>query len=184
MLRWAQERRGPPPKSKGGPEARRFEKSHQPGSPGGAKAPPGLEGYFFFAFLAFLAFFAFFAFLAIASSFGLMGGNATRGMLGGGPASQYPQIQSHQIRSALLHTAMPLSSRYPQLLRAFTGFSPVVMRRAPQNRLTRPELRRSSGVRVNEVRRRRRFCTDPEQANAARRPLHQFNTTVSNVARR
>ncbi|HET6838653.1 MAG TPA: hypothetical protein VFH41_02840, partial [Bradyrhizobium sp.] len=43
------------------------------GCPGGAKAPPGLEGYFFFAFLAFLAFFAFFAFLAIASSFGFNG---------------------------------------------------------------------------------------------------------------
>ena len=54
------------------------------GCPGGAKAPPGLEGYFFFAFLAFFAFFAFFAFLAIASSFGLMEGNATRGMLGEG----------------------------------------------------------------------------------------------------
>jgi hypothetical protein len=40
------------------------------GCPGGAKAPPGLEGYFFFDFLAFFAFFAFFAFLAIASSFG------------------------------------------------------------------------------------------------------------------
>jgi hypothetical protein len=54
------------------------------GCPGGAGAPPGLEGYFFFAFLAFLAFFAFFAFLAIASSFGLVEGNATRGMLGEG----------------------------------------------------------------------------------------------------
>ncbi|HET6839054.1 MAG TPA: hypothetical protein VFH41_04885 [Bradyrhizobium sp.] len=54
------------------------------GCPGGAKAPPGLEGYFFFDFLAFFAFFAFFAFLAIASSFGLMEGNATRGMLGEG----------------------------------------------------------------------------------------------------
>jgi hypothetical protein len=54
------------------------------GCPGGAMAPPGLEGYFFFAFLAFFTFFAFFAFLAIASSFGLMDGNATRGMLGEG----------------------------------------------------------------------------------------------------
>jgi hypothetical protein len=47
-------------------------------SPGGAKAPPGLESYFFLAFLAFFAFFAFFAFLAIVSSQGLMDGNATR----------------------------------------------------------------------------------------------------------
>jgi len=37
----------------------------------------------FLAFFAF-AFLAFFAFLAIASSLGLMGGNATRGMLGEG----------------------------------------------------------------------------------------------------
>jgi hypothetical protein len=80
---------------------------------------------------------------------------------------------------------MPLSSRYPQLLRVFTGFSPVAMRRAPQNRLTPPELRgSSSGVRVNDVRRPAPFLTDAEQANAARCPLHQFNTTVSNVARR
>jgi hypothetical protein len=55
------------------------------GCPGGAEAPPGLEGYFFFAFLAFLAFFAFFAFLAIASSFGLMDGKLRhRGLLGEG----------------------------------------------------------------------------------------------------
>ena len=54
--------------------------------PGRSEAPPGLEGYFldFLDFLAFFAFFAFFAFLAIASSLGLMGGNATRGMLGEG----------------------------------------------------------------------------------------------------
>ena len=55
------------------------------GCPGGASAPPGLEGYFFaLAFFTFFAFFAFFAFLAIASSLGLMDGNATRGMLGEG----------------------------------------------------------------------------------------------------
>jgi hypothetical protein len=41
--------------------------ARQSGSPGGAWAPPGLEGYFlaFFAFFTFFAFFAFFAFLAI-----------------------------------------------------------------------------------------------------------------------
>jgi hypothetical protein len=52
-------------KSKGGLEARRFEKSFPIGGPGEANAPPGLENYFFFDFLAFFAFFAFFAFLAI-----------------------------------------------------------------------------------------------------------------------
>ena len=80
--------------------------------------PPGLEDYFlaFLAFLAFFAFFAFFAFLAIASSFGLMGGNATRGMLGGGPTSQHPRSQSQQICRPLPHTVTRASSRYPQLL--------------------------------------------------------------------
>jgi hypothetical protein len=55
------------PKAKGGLEARRFETPFRFGSPGGAGAPPGLEGYFlaFFAFFAFFTFFAFFAFLAI-----------------------------------------------------------------------------------------------------------------------
>ena len=44
-----------------------------------AKLRPSLPNYFFLAFFAFLAFFVafFFAFLAIASSFGLMDGNAT-----------------------------------------------------------------------------------------------------------
>src|SRR5260370_10962493 len=64
------------------------------GVPGRSEAPPGLEGYFldFFFDFDFFAFFAFFAFLAIVSSQGLMDGNATRGMLGGGPASQHPRM--------------------------------------------------------------------------------------------
>ena len=90
--------------------------------PGRSEAPPGLVGYFFFDFLAFLAFFAFFAFLAIASSFGLMGGNATRGMLGGGPTSQHPQLRSQQIRRPLPRTVTQASSRYPQLLCVLTRF--------------------------------------------------------------
>jgi len=80
---------------------------------------------------------------------------------------------------------MPLSSRYPQLLRVFTGFSPVALRGAPQNRRTPPETHRlRRGVRVNEVRRPAPFCNDPEQANAAKCRLHQFKTTASNVVRR
>ena len=64
---------------------------------------PSLQNYFFVAFFAFLAFFAvfFFAFLAIASSFGLMEGNATPRPARGGLASQQPQLISEQIRSAL-----------------------------------------------------------------------------------
>jgi hypothetical protein len=114
-----------PPKSKGGHRARGFGKIASSSSvPGRSEAPPGLEGYFlaFFFDLAFFAFFAFFAFLAITSSQGLMDGNATRGMLGGGPASQYPQMQSQQIREALPRTVTSMSSRYPQLLCVFGLF--------------------------------------------------------------
>ena len=95
------------PKIKKRAEARCFVKSSDlAGCPGGAKTPPGLEDYFlaFLAFFVFFAFFAFFAFLAIASSFGLMGGNATRGLLGGGPTSQHPRKQSQQIRRPLPRT--------------------------------------------------------------------------------
>jgi len=86
---------------------------------------PGWKNYFlaFFAFLTFFAFFAFFAFLAIASSFGLMGGNATRGMLGGGPTSQHPRSQSQQIRGLLPRAVTLASSRYPQLLCVLDAFS-------------------------------------------------------------
>ena len=64
--------------------------------------PPGQKNYFFFAFLAFFAFFAFFAFLAIVSSQGFNGlKRDTRGMLGGGPASQNPRLTTQQIRGAL-----------------------------------------------------------------------------------
>jgi hypothetical protein len=107
-------------------EARCFVKSSRiTGCPGGAETPPGLENYFvaFFAFLTFFAFFAFFAFLAIASSFGLMGGNATRGMLGGGPTSQHPRSQSQQIRRPLPRAVTLASSRYPQLLCVLDAFS-------------------------------------------------------------
>jgi hypothetical protein len=95
--------------------------------PGRSEAPPGLEGYFldFFFDFDFFAFFAFFAFLAIVSSQGFMDGNATRGMLGGGPASQHPQVRSQQIRGALPRTVTLLSSRYPQLLCVLEHFSPL-----------------------------------------------------------
>jgi hypothetical protein len=102
--------------------------------PGRSEAPPGLEAYFFFDFLAFFAFFAFFAFLAIVSSQSLMDGNATRGMLGGGPASQHPRNQSQQIRSLLPHTVTSPSLRYPQLLCIFGVFYPFDALRAAKNR--------------------------------------------------
>jgi len=88
------------------------------GSPGGAEHSTRAKIHFFFDFLAFfaLAFFAFFAFLAIVSSQGFMDWTRHRGMLGGGPASQHPRWQSHQIRRPLPRAVMALSSRYPQLL--------------------------------------------------------------------
>jgi hypothetical protein len=42
-------------------------------------------------------------------------------MLGGGPASQHPRSQSHQIRLPMPRLVMALSSRYPQLLCILTG---------------------------------------------------------------
>jgi hypothetical protein len=81
-----------PQNQKAGSRPAAFGKSIALGARAELSAPPGLIGYFFFDFLAFFAFFAFFAFLAIASSFELMDGNATRGMLGGGPASQHPRM--------------------------------------------------------------------------------------------
>jgi hypothetical protein len=116
------------PKSKGGLKARRLnEMMILALVPGRSEAPPGLESYFlaFFFDFVFFAFFAFFAFLAIASSFGLMDGNATRGMLGGGPTSQHPRMQSQQIRRLLPPTVTSASSRYPQMLCVFGAFSPV-----------------------------------------------------------
>jgi hypothetical protein len=107
--------------------------------PGRSEAPPGLESYFlaFFFDFDFFAFFAFFAFLAIASSLGLMEGNATRGMLGGGPASQHPRMQSQQIRGVLPRTVTPVSLRYPQLLCVLARF-------LESFRSSRPDLTRAS----------------------------------------
>ena len=120
------------------------------GCPGGAEAPPGQKRYFlaFFFFVAFLAFLAFFAFLAIASSLGLMGGNATRGLLGEGLASQQPQSSSEQIRARLPRAVTPVSLCYPQLLCIFGHLSaapciprrPVTVNSAP---MRAAQLRRS-----------------------------------------
>ena len=57
------------------------------------------------------------------SSQGLMDGNATRGMLSGGPASQHPQLQFQQIRRLLPRAVTPVSSCYPQMLWVFECFS-------------------------------------------------------------
>ena len=101
---------------------------------------PSLPNYFlydfFFAFLAFFAAF-FFAFLAIASSFGLMDGNATPRPARGGLASQQPQFSSEQIRGALPRAVTLLSSRYPQLLCVLRRFFGLLHTSWPRKRRRR-----------------------------------------------
>ena len=140
---------------------------------------PGSQGYFlpFFDFLAFFAFFAFFAFLAIVSSQGLMDGNATRGMLGGGPASQYPRTQSQQIRGALPPTVTPVSSAYPQLLCFFAVFSPSSTRHRREHSAHGCFAR---AIRVNDTPMQHRAGSIATAARA----LHQFKTTASIAAPR
>jgi len=71
-------------------------------------------------------------------------------MLGGGPASQHPQLQLQQIRGALPRAVTPPSSRYPQLLcvlmRFFAKmrFEPPLAPRA--SCLTMPQRARSSSI--------------------------------------
>ena len=149
--------------------------------PGRSEAPPGLEGYFlaFFFDFDFFAFFAFFAFLAIASSFGLMDGNATRGMLGGGPASQHPQMQSQQIRGALPRAVTSVSLRYPQLLCVLTRFlerfhvsCPGKGRQAPSSRVNAAS---------SELTMRQTGAAHLHQSETGARRfghLHQFKTTA------
>jgi hypothetical protein len=118
----------------------------------------------FFAFFTFFAFFAFFAFLAIASSQGLMDGNATRGMLGGGPTSQHPRMQSQQIREALPRAVMPVSWRYPQLLCVLARFFEKFARHARARGVGR-RLQRCP-VRVNDAQCAGACCIDPKQVRA------------------
>jgi hypothetical protein len=76
-------------------------------------------------------------------------------MLGGGPASQHPQLPIEQIRGVLPRAVTPPSSRYPQLkcvLMCF--FAKMPLRRA--GRVIR--------IMLNDAR--------------TRSPLHQFKTTV------
>jgi hypothetical protein len=124
-----------------------------------------LKSYFFLDFLAFFAFFAFFAFLAMVSSQGLMDGNATRGMLGGGPASQHPRMQSQQIRGAL-----PVLSRAcHRVIHSCYAFWSI-FRRCEALRAEKILIHandRSSRATPAGLTMRQRgggFCIDPEQA--------------------
>ena len=162
--------------------ARRCESRSPRWMPGRSEAPPGLERYFFFDFLAFFAFFAFFAFLAIASSQGLMDGNATRGMLGGGPASQYPQSQSQQIRRPLPRTVTLLSLRYPQLLCVFGAF--CRLRSARRHKKSRCGSDRAGSAGLTSCQRRGAFCVYRETIARAGDDLHQFKTKEPIAARR
>ena len=98
---------------------------HPAGCPGGAehstRAGTSLLGLL--GLLGLLRLFRLLRFLSHSILSGLMDGNATRGMLGGGPTSQHPQMQSQQIRRPLPRAVTPLSSRYPQLLCVFGATS-------------------------------------------------------------
>src|SRR3954462_10420210 len=96
------------------------------GPSGAEHSARALQNYFFLDFFAFLAFFAvfFFAFFAIASSFGLMDGNATPRPARGGLASQQPQSVSEQIRFSVSRAVTFASSRYPQLCCILTRIFP------------------------------------------------------------
>src|ERR1700716_2984014 len=133
-----------------------------------------------------------------------MDGNATRGMLGGGPASQHPRMQSQQIRGALPRTVTPLSSRYPQLLCVLERFCRISTRHArarpghPSNLQSQMDRRIKSGddtVRDDRAARAARagltilqrgaeFCTDPEQAERDQQkwnPVFASDRAVKNI---
>src|SRR5271163_2409871 len=91
--------------------------------PGRSEAPPGLEELLLLRLLGLLRLFRLLRFLSHSILSGFNGlKRDTRGMLGGGPASQYPRNVIEQIRVLLPHSVTPLSLRYPQLLCIFAPF--------------------------------------------------------------
>src|SRR5947209_3968827 len=101
--------------------------------------------------------------------------NATRGMLGGGPTSQYPRMQSQQIRGALPRAVTPVSSRYPQLLCVLAHFRRRdALRTAKISRATNDPMG-APPVRVNDAPMTQRF---PRRYRSCARHLHHFKTTA------
>src|SRR5665213_3610592 len=95
-----------------------------------------------------------------------MEGNATRGMLGGGPASQHPRMQSQQIRDALPRTVTPVSLRYPQLLSVLMRIPPARCGQRRRERCARAAIA-PSGLTAPQC--AGASCTDPEQPPATPR---------------
>jgi hypothetical protein len=67
-------------------------------------------------------------------------------MLGGGPASQHPQLQLQQIRGVLPRAVTSPSSRYPQLLCVLMFFFAETDHPRSRACLTMPERARSSSI--------------------------------------
>jgi hypothetical protein len=131
--------------SKGGPKARRFAAPCS-GCPGGVELHPGFEKLLLLGFLGLLRLLRLLRFLSHSILSGFNGWKRdTRGMLGGGPASQHPRNVIQQIREALPRAVTALSLRYPQLLCVFDGFLAAKPRTAADRR------RRARLVRVNDA---------------------------------
>ena len=92
--------------------------------PGQSEAPPGRRSLLgLLGLLCLLRLFSLLRFLSHSILIWvLMDGNATRGMLGGGPTSQHPRNQSQQIRRPLPRAVTSLSLCYPQLLCVLARF--------------------------------------------------------------
>jgi hypothetical protein len=146
--------------------------------PGRSEAPPGRRSLLgLLGLLCLLRLFSLLRFLSHSILIWvLMDGNATRGMLGGGPTSQHPRNQSQQIRRPLPRAVTSLSLRYPQLLCVLVRFrtkfsaSTASMRRA-SHRFARP-----AGLTSRQDRLCLRFV--PKQKQAYSLLLHRFKTTL------
>ena len=167
---------------KGGLKARRLQISPCLGwVPGRSLGSTRARRLLLLGFLRLLRLFRLLRFLSHSkSSQGLMDGNATRGMLGGGPASQHPRMQSQQIRRPLPRTVTPLSLRYPQLLCIFEfDFAKIFARHRPiasgDEGEAEHQHRRRARFRVNDAPTRGRVLRRSGTTNAH---LHDFKTTV------
>src|SRR6185437_9841162 len=96
----------------------------------GARAEPSstrAEELLLLRFLGLLRLFRLLRFLSHSILSGFNGlKRDTRGMLGGGPASQYPQQSTQQIRAALPRAVTPVTLRYPQSCAFCRAFFPKI----------------------------------------------------------
>ncbi|HWX07997.1 MAG TPA: hypothetical protein VN065_19375, partial [Bradyrhizobium sp.] len=118
----------------------------------------------------------------------------TRGMLGGGPASQHPRMLIQQIRRPLPRAVTPPSSRYPQMKCIFDAISWKFPHRAAGDARAARRLAPGDGgierdpctmggrlVRVNGAATRWRGL---DRSGTDRALLHDFKTTAAIAAPR